>query len=784
MIGKICLYLLGPILAYVLGFVYVRSSLPRSIVLSTHVDSPVRVERDDHGVPHVYAESFKDVYYGVGYSMCQDRMWQIDMVRRLSTGRLSEVLGRPALDVDKYIRNMKLHHFGKEDVEHLPLKTRVICESFVQGVNDAAFSNWLPIEYYLTNSKWENFTLADSQSLVYLQALTLSNIWGSDVMKVQLRKAFGGLADYLIPADFELTKPLAFVVDNFELAEELKGPKEMLKSSGFEGLEGFYSQIFDEGIGSNGWVISGKHTKSGKPILSNDPHLSSTIPSVWYLSHMVVGNYSEYGGHISGYPMHSIGRNNRLSWGATSLKVDDMDVYAEKVLNSTHYVFGDEVLEFETFEEEFKIKGEESLRIRFRETVHGPVLENSIVGVRKMTPGFSGLPNAVLSVSWASNGCRDKTMSLINTLSELENIEDIRKEMYSSMFSMRLNYFVANVNGDILYQAVGRVPIKRYKGDSVLPGWIPETTWKGFIPPEEMPYSLNPEKGFFVTANNYIVNDNYKYFESLGSYFVQARSERITEIIQGLIEKGHKFTAEDQVSMMRDELDVLARSFVPGLLKRVSPNSPYSTTAKDMENWDFIMSIDSKFAAIYAKWSVQLAANLLKDKVTDDLVQYFLRNQVMQNSLHLYFGDLNEKIKPLCDNPKTVQIETCDELITKSFGEAVEFVGSNNWGQLHPVELRHLPFSDVPLLKWIFGRQQPIGGWMNTVHAAFSNWNSTFATVIGQGMKLVCDMGENSTNYWTLETGNSGNVFSKHYDDMLRNSHYGELPNFRINKEN
>ena len=783
MLKRLCIFLFTPVIASFLVFGFVRSSLHNPIVLSINVDSPVLIERDSNGIPHIYAESLKDAYYGIGYSMCQDRMWLLDMNRRFSTGRLSEILGKSALDIDKYIRNMKLHHFGKEDIKGLPEKTKMICNSFIQGINDAAYSNWLPIEYYLTNSKWDNFTISDSQSYLYLSALTFSNIWGSDVLKVQLRKSLGKLADYLIPADKDLINPLAFAVDNFELPEELKGPKEMLKSSDFEGLEGFYSQIFDEGAGSNAWAISGKHTKSGKPIFSNDPHLVSTIPSIIYLSHFVVGNYSEYGGHVTGFPFHSIGRNNKFAWGATSLKVDDTDVYAEKVINSTHYQFGDEALEFTTFEETFKIKGEENLIIKFRETIHGPVIENSIAGVKKMTPGFNGLSSDVLSISWASSGVKDKSMCFTHLIPEFNSIEEFRKELYSLITATRCNHFVVSNSGDILYQAVGKVPIKTYKGDSVLPGWIPETKWKGFVPPEEMPYSLNPEKGFIVSANNYPVNDDYKYFESLGTYFVQARAERITELIQDLINKGHKFTADDQVNLFKDELDVHARRSVPGLLKRVSHKSPYYSKVKDMEKWDFVMSIDSKFAAIYAKWSVQLATNLLKDKVSDDLVQYYIRNQVMQNSLHLLFGDLNQKISPLCDNPKTVQVETCDDLITKSFEEAVEFVGSKTWGELHSVDLKHIPFSDVPLLKWIYGRQQPTGGWMNTVHATFTNWNGTFATVMGQGFKIVCDMGDNSTNYWTVETGNSGNVLSKHYDDMLMNSHYGELPKFQINNK-
>lgn len=774
---SVCIYLCLPLFSSVLLFLYFTFSTPTSTVLTNNVDSPVYINRDDLNIPHIYADSLKDAIYALGYSMCQDRMWQIDIMRRLSTGRASETLGKSALELDKFIRNLKVPRLAASDVKNLSNKTIQIVESFVQGINDAANSNWLPIEYYITNTKWENFTIADSQSNIYFTGLFLSNIWGSDVLKVQFRKALGKVTEFLMPYDNFVIRPKAFSIENSELTEELKGPKERLKSSDFEGLEGFYTQIFDEGAGSNGWVISGKHTKSGKPIMSNDPHLSSSIPSLWYMSQITVGNYSQYGGSLIGIPLISIGRNNEFVWGTTSLKVDDIDIYAEKPLNSSHYQFGNDSLKFEYFQETIKIKGESPVTINFRETVHGPIIENSIVGIKKMIPAFSGLPSNTISIAWASLGGKDQSLELIEKIMELKSIEEYRKE-FSKTTAIRLSFFGASKKGDIFYQAIGRVPIRRYKGDSVLPGWLPETMWKGFVPADEMPYSINPEKGFIVTANNYMVNEDYKYFESLGGYFSQGRAERITEILQGFIDSGHKFTAEDQVEIMKDELDIFARRSVPTLLKMVKNCTKYPDQLKKMQNWDFLMSVNSNLPGIYAKWSIQIIKNLLKNRISPQLLQFYLRNQVMHNNFYLFFTDLYSEIQPLCDNPNTVEKEDCEDLVTLSFDEAAEFVGEHLWGDLHAVVLKHLPFSQVPYLKWFYERKVPLGGWMNTIHASYSDWNSTFTANQGPGFKFVCDLGNSSGHFWSLETGISGNMLSKHYDDMLKNIYYEELPRF------
>lgn len=777
MIKYFCFFIITPIL---LSYIWLTFNIPKSKILTYNVVSPVTIERDYHNIPHIYAESLHDAIYASGYAMCEDRMWQIDILRRLSTGRVSESLGKSALELDKFIRNMKVPIQSEQDIKTLSPKAIEISKRFILGINDAAAKSSLPIEYIITNTQWENMTLSDVQANIYFTGLFLSNIWGNDALKVQFRKIFGNFSEFLMPYDKHLINPKAFSVGNSELRQDLKGPKEQLKSSDFGGLEGFFTQLFDEGAGSNGWVLSGKYTKSGKPIMSNDPHLSSSIPSLMYICHMKIGNYSQYGASLVGVPITSIGRNNKFAWGTTSLKVDDFDIYAEKVLNSTHYQFGEQALPFNYFEETIKIKNEESLKLKFRETVHGPIVENSIIGIKKMIPAFSSIPSKTISIAWASQNFEDHSLELVPKLMEIKDLNELRKE-FLEISAIRLAMFGASIEGDIFYQSIGKVPIRSYKGDSVLPGWVPETIWKGFIPAEEMPYSINPEKGFIVTANNYMVDDEYKYFESLGGYFSQGRAERITEILQGLINSGHKFTAEDQIEIMKDELDIHARFSVPVLLKMVKSSTKFIEQVKSMEQWDFVMSANSNLPAIYAKWSIQIIRNLLKNKLSTELLQYYLRNQLMHNNFYLFFTEFYSEISPLCDDADTAEKESCEDLITKSFEEAVEFVGIQKWGDLHQVTLKHIPFSQVSYLKWIFERKFQIGGWMNTIHASYSDWNSTFIANQGPGLKLVCDLGNSSGHYWSLETGTSGNPFSRYYDDMLKYFYYGDIQRFDFN---
>ena len=775
------MFVVVPALALLAGYVVVTWRLPRSFTLTINVASPVRVDRDKYGIPTITAESVEDAMYALGYVMCEDRMWQLDVLRRLATGRMAEFFGPNAVELDKFIRNMKLARSAQDDISSLSPDDLRVGQNFVRGINDAAHSTPTPLEYLITGSQWEDFTLADSQSNIYFVSLFLSNIWGSDAFKSQLKALLGDRADYLIPADVSLIKPKSSCVNNEELADHIKGPPENLKVSDFNEHIEFYTEIFDMGTGSNSWVISGNHTKSGKPILCNDPHLTPTVPSLWYLNRIRIGSYSQYGAALTGFPITSIGRNNFFSWGTTSLKADDFDIYAEKLVNSSHYVYGEELLPFKEFEEKIRIKGQPDLLVTYRETVHGPMIENSIVGVKKTSGSFSLPSSKYLSVAWASLYQKDQSFGFVKGLMASRTLEELRSS-HSKTTAIRLSVIASSTRGDIAYLAVGKVPIKSYRGDQVLPGWNPETKWKGFIPFDEMPFTLNPKKGFIVTANNFPAGSHYKYFESLGTYFSLARADRITEVIQERIDSKHLFTAEDQIELLKDELDVFARELAPVLLKKLKSSQVAQEKVRSMEKWDFVMSRDSKPAALYNRWLIEIAVKLMEGRVKADLLHSFLRNQVMTNNFYNFFQDFYIKnIDWLCDDPKTQVQETCEDLITQAFAQAAEYVGDKTWGQLHGLTLKHIPFSEVAGLKWLFERKQEMGGNSNTIHATYINWNSTLDVHQGPGMKFIADMGNTSALYLSLESGISENVFSPHYSDMFQGFHYDDLPRFDYN---
>jgi penicillin amidase len=748
------------------------------VVLTKGCERPVRIVRNEWGIPHIYAENLPDAYYALGYAMTQDRMWQIDMMRRLATGRLSEVFGNKTVEIDKFIRNIKIPIASRDDINNLDSETLKIGQKFVDGINDAA-SEGHSLEYWMTSSQWNNFTLSDSQAILYFTALYLSMFSGTDSVKQQF-KSLGLDPEILLPSSLELNKSESFSVSNEELPEALKGKKLDILESEFKEFVNFYTQLFEEGAGSNAWIIGGNHTKSGKPVLSNDPHLSASIPSTWYLAHIFTPEVSVYGSCAIGSPILTIGRTKDLTWGVTAIKSDDLDFYVEKLENSSHYYFGEELFEFLTFEEIIEIKGQEPIFLKFKESVHGPILENTFIGLKRFIPSFACPESQFFSFAWASLGFNDKSLSLTHKLLNVKNVQDLRKAV-STITAIRLSMLAGSSNGDILLQTTGKLPVRRYKGDMFLPGWNTKTIWKGFIPFDDMPYVINPSKGFIVTANNYITGPEYKYFNSLGSTFSQGRIERITEIIASKIKEGHKFTAEDQLIILKDEKDLFAERMIPSLLNKIylRLQGKYKEKAEMLMKWDFYLKRESNLAAIYAKWNIELAKILVKNHVPEAISQSFLRSSLLHTSISNYFREGFPPLDDYCDDKKTQKIESCEDLIEESFKIAVNDVGEQTWGELHLAVLQHFPFSQT-FFKSFFERKMSVGGWTGTIHATSSNWNSTFEVVHGPGLKFVCDLGNSSSNYWSLESGISGNVFSKHYSDMFQEFHYGNIPRFEF----
>lgn len=737
----------------------------------------VSIERDQNLIPYIKALELEDAIYGVGYAMSQDRLWQIDITRRLATGRLSEILGDKGLDIDVYIRNIKIPRQAAKDVLKYSKEGKRLVEAFIKGINDAARAQYTPIEYYLTWSAWEDFTAVDYQSIVYINALVLTNSWGNDVLRYQLLNLIGKEAYYLIPSDYYLIRPLSFIISDEELDDSLKGNNNAYDPKDFNEPIDVDINFEDLGAGSNGWVISGKYTKSGKPILSNDPHLSSSIPSLWYLAHISWAD-KKFSGCLSiGNSLIVSGRSNNFTWGLTSMKADNIDIFIEKIIGD-QYLYDNQLKDFTYFKENILVRGEGVKTFNFKETIHGPILSNSFIGANKIASTLTDTEQSDLSFCWSVYEFIDESVEASLKMFNAQSMDDIR-EALSYVTSVGLGFLVGSVFDDIYFQTTGRIPIRNGLGDMPLKGWLKENSWTGYIPYEEMPYLINPDKGYIVMANNYPVGQSYKYFNHIGRYFSQGRADRINELIKESIDLGVKFTSGHQLIIQRDELNVFAREAVPVFVKMVKKTEEYSLEYDLIKNWDFVMSKDSVPAALYAVWIKNIATNLLIHKVPTKVLNSYLSSLLMQLNVHMYFQDYYPSLSKLCDDPISIVKETCEDLVTKSFIEACKYVDKRMWGDIHHVTLEHTPFSKVRGLSWFFDRKQRAGGMYTTVHSAHYPWSKDFNCNFGPGMRMIIDLGNSSDNYWALQSGQSGNPFSKHYDDMFAGYHYGNIINWQ-----
>ncbi|OMJ94172.1 hypothetical protein SteCoe_2653 [Stentor coeruleus] len=782
MLKKLCIILILPIVLATVFYAYIQHCPPESIRLTDYVSNPVDIIRDSDSVPHIYAENIYDACYGIGYATGQDRLWQIDAYRRIATGRLSEILGEKALNIDIFMRNVKVPQMARRDIESASPQAIKAFNSFAAGINAAAKSQWLPIEYYLTRSSWEDLSITDIQANIHLMSIGLGKAWGNDILKHQLLDLIGIEIEWLITSDSQYLNPNVFIISENELPEELRSENIQLQKIKLQENLDVNIENDDTPAGSNAWAVSGKHTKSGKPIVANDPHLSLTIPSMWYMHHIYLPNNTFSGMLPIGSPFMSIGRSNDFAWTSTSMKTDDVDVYIEKIFGD-EYLYGDKYFKLKQFEEVIKIKGKEPRKYVFKETIHGPLLEYSMMGVKKLHPAVPIFNSTNLSYCFINHYLVDRTMDFILDFMNAKNILDVRESVWKST-ATRIAMIIASKSGDLYYQSTSQIPIRRVKGDRPLAGWLINNTWDGFIPSKEMPYSINPEKGFIVNANNFIVPKNYKYHDSLGQYYSTGRAERITEILQEKISKGHKFTSNDMIEMFQDELDYFARDSLPHMLSMLKVPENYTSEVQSMKNWDFKLSRNSHGGAIWAVWIKQIAINLVKDKIPKEKLQSFLKSVIMQLNLPKIFKPNYPSIERICDNKSTEKVENCSDLVSQAFIEACDIVYGRNWQDLHIAQLKHLPFSDVPILKRMFERYKPVGGTYSTIHSMQYNWaEDHFMAHNGPGAKFVADLGDDEETYWSIQSGVSGNVFSRFYDNLLEEFDYGKLEKFTFSKE-
>ena len=597
----------------------------------------------------------------------------------------------------------------------------------------------------------------------YLSFITSTN-YAHDIIRAEVHSVFDNILD-ILPI-YETQQ-----LDKYHTIEGNELPREIYASYTTRELEDFGSkkikplsnnkQAFDQEFfndGSNAWVISGEFTESGKPIIACDPHFNSYAPSLLYLVTSRWDKNLLSGGGIPGIPIFIFGTNGKISWGSSALISDTLDIYSYTILDSK-YLYLDKWNDLITFTEKIKVKREAEQSYTFGLTNTGPIL-------------YDHEDN--LSIRWAADEVKDTSFDGFLQLYTATTVRSVRLGL-EKVVMPSLNIVYASYEGDIGYQATGIHPLREYLAAGVLQSNLSNNKWTNFIPFEEMPYCINPPKGYIITANNRITTRMYKHINSFSGEFSGDRATRIGFLIQKLLKNKKKINTSDMIDIQLDTFSTTASIIVPVWLKIINNKVAEGIFL----NWDFKMNKNSKEAAIFSLWFQKFLGRLLLNKLGDDLNSRIVNSLVYRNAIIKHFTPENEQFYSKLNY--NLGILSFEDLLLSSFQEAFIESSSRTWGEIHESHHQHLPLSFKPYffsfidISYWFDLKSPASGSESTINAQKFCWNGIFTSIFAAEGRFVSDLGSIKQSRWGISTGQSGNIFSRHYSDQQESFSSGNL---------
>jgi penicillin G amidase len=762
------------VLLLTLGLFYGRLSLPVEegrIVLAGLTDA-VKIISDEHGVPHIFAKTDHDAFFALGYVHAQNRLWQMESQRRFGQGRLSEVLGKSLLQTDKFMRTLGLYRVAQENLRHLDTNSIASLEAYAAGVNAwIDEQHVLPVEFHVLGFRPEPWQPQDSLLQIKLMALNLDRNYRLELAFSSLTKSLGVKRASQLRAGYP--QQAVRVTEESGLSQQ-----DIDRLAALNERTDRLFRLAGEAAGSNAWVISGQYTQSGKPMLANDPHLKTQLPSIWYLAELHGDKLHVSGATIPGLPLVLTGHNAAIAWGVTALNADSQDIFLER----TH-VENDNLYQVDGQWEPVSIE-KQQIRIRadfpellnkplaavtwaVRSTRHGPLISDAL-----------GKLDAPMALKWCALKADDISYSAFLGINYAQDWGAFRAalEMYTAP---TLNFVYADKNGNIGYAAGGEVPLRR-SGDGSLPvpAWTSEFDWVGVVPRSELPHSFNPPSGYIVTANNQIHDNHYPYFISR-DWAPGYRAEQITSLIADKVKAARKLTVADLIRMQGDQKNLQAAQ-VLRLFLSVSPTTARQQQAVEyLRHWDLQSGEQSIAASIYHAWLRRFSASILEQAMkADALHQQRDREPAYDRIYPIFLSELAAgRMQDWCDIPDTVQVESCSDRALSSLDAALKDLGQIGggqmddwqWGKVHSTHYPHSLFTNIKVLDSIFDRSIGHAGDAFTVDVASAVFSKEkgFQDDASASYRQVLDVADWSRSYFINNTGQSGNVFSRHYDDFV-----------------
>ena len=725
------------------------------------VDDSVEVFFDEYATPHVFATNEKDLFYVSGYLMARERLFQLSLSAASGRGELSLFIGDDRLSSDIYLRTFGIPFIAKELDKKLDDKTRKLLFAYCQGINDwidESENNW-PIEFRILRSKPIKWKTSDVIAFSRLMAYELQQSWKGEIILGALVEELGiKYAKGLFPND----------------------PDDIMIATPYNNMGAFYNKISKEErkirsligmdgtvMGSNSWVINGNKTESGKPILSNDPHLGTKHPSWWYEMHLKGGKFNISGVCLPGMPIPIIGQNENAAWGFTNIMIDDMDFFIEKINpnNPNQYKHDNSWKEITIRKETIKLKSGSDTTITVRSTHHGPII----------TDIHGSLKNSKkqISMTWSGHFISDELPTLIK-MATIKNWDDFSDAVKT--FSVPgQNIIYADINGNIGWRPAVKIPIrKNAKNLLPRPGEDSAYDWNGFVPFNEMPFLLNPKKGFIATANNKTIDDSFPYYIS-NQWASPSRIKRIEEMLKDKTSTNLDYMQE----MQMDQKSHLALEIVNHLLKTKSNNNNkwLDKGHNILSEWDFIESPNSKGALVYHYILNALLKNIYGDEMNkigeNYLIDFVNQPMVPVRSMisllrapnSIWFDDIN-----------TNEVESKSQILEKSIVDGIRLLekdfGNNDnnwkWSKTHTITQSHAMGSQK-ILNTLFNFNLgpfPSGGSSASINKAEYKLLKDFDVAVAPSMRRIVDFNNLNETKFILPGGQSGLQNSPHYKDQ------------------
>ncbi len=749
----------------VAAYIYLNAKQPRRSgeLKLPGLEQAVTVHYDKWAIPHIYAGNERDAYRALGYIHAQERLFHMEILRRLAKGQLAEILGPKLVSTDTLFRTLRLKQFGQEFIRRQDLNAPgwVAAQAYLDGLNYFQETGPTPIEFEILGIPKTPYTLGDTVSLAGYMAFSFAQGFKTDPTLTFVRDRLG--TNYLTDLGFELAgqSPLELQAGTQASLGALAGL--------VADIETQYAPVgFFEG--SNAWVVSGRKTKSGKPVFAGDPHIAFSCPSVWYEAHLVTPGFELYGHYLSGNPFALLGSNRKIAWTLTMFQNDDVDFFREKVNpeNPNQVWSAGKWVDLQVENETIKVKGQADVLLKVRRSQHGPIVNDALKGLQH--------EKEPVAVWWAfhdhSNAIADSLYSLAHAKDAFEAGAAVR-----GLKAPGLNFVLADAKGNIGWWAAGAVPIRpaHVNPNFVLDGTSGRDDFKGIYAFEHNPQMINPAGGIIVSANHQ--PQDFGSGVVPGYYNLDNRARRIDHLLAA---KEDGWTAADMQAIQLDTRsnyslkvrDEAAR--VLSALDAVKADRLSSRAFELFRQWDGDYRLQSVGPTIFHTLHYNLAEMIYRDELGEDFFKAFLRTRLPDRSLEKIVG---RPASPWWDNSKTDRIETRGDILRAAWqatvGHLHDVAGADpdswHWSKVHTVEYVHAIGRKKPLDKIFNIGPFPVEGSRDVPnYLGFRLSPAPHRVRVGPSTRRIIDFAEPENALGINPTGQAGYFFNDNYADQAR----------------